>query len=151
MNGVIVYLAYVILSFSIFFYSTRVSDNWMFMIPLAVCCILSILMLFAQYYIPVMIVTFDLKLRHIYRNAFIFSIMGLLRNLMITAILAGLFIAFLFLPGGICGDPAAAHNHFPVCVHQLSDELCDVFVARYVPDPAVLQKRKRKRRMPKFA
>ena len=63
MNGVIVLLAYVILSFSIFFYSTRVSDNWMFMIPLAVCCILSILMLFAQYYIPVMIVTFDLKLR----------------------------------------------------------------------------------------
>ena len=68
LNGVIVYLAYVILSFSIFFYSTRVSDNWMFMIPLAVCCILSILMLFAQYYIPVMIVTFDLKLRHIYRT-----------------------------------------------------------------------------------
>ena len=80
LNGVIVYLAYVILSFSIFFYSTRVSDNWMFMIPLAVCCILSILMLFAQYYIPVMIVTFDLKLRHMYRNAFIFSIMGLLRR-----------------------------------------------------------------------
>ncbi|WP_417104678.1 DUF624 domain-containing protein [Hominenteromicrobium sp.] len=105
LNGVIVYLAYVILSFSIFFYSTRVSDNWMFMIPLAVCCILSILMLFAQYYIPVMIVTFDLKLRHIYRNAFIFSIMGLLRNLMITAILAGLFIAFLFCPAAFVVIP----------------------------------------------
>ena len=105
LNGVIVYLAYVILSFSIFFYSTRVSDNWMFMIPLAVCCILSILMLFAQYYIPVMIVTFDLKLRHIYRNAFIFSIMGLLRNLMITVILAGLFIAFLFCPAAFSVIP----------------------------------------------
>lgn len=105
LNGVIVYLAYVILSFSIFFYSTRVSDNWMFMIPLAVCCILSILMLFAQYYIPVMIVTFDLKLRHIYRNAFIFSIMGLLRNLMITAILAGLFIALLFCPAAFAVIP----------------------------------------------
>ena len=75
------------------------------MIPLAVCCILSILMLFAQYYIPVMIVTFDLKLRHIYRNAFIFSIMGLLRNLMITAILAGLFIAFLFCPAAFAVIP----------------------------------------------
>ena len=62
-------------------------------------------MLFAQYYIPVMIVTFDLKLRHIYRNAFIFSIMGLLRNLMITAILAGLFIAFLFCPAAFAVIP----------------------------------------------
>lgn len=140
LNGVIVYLAYVILSFSIFFYSTRVSDNWMFMIPLAVCCILSILMLFAQYYIPVMIVTFDLKLRHIYRNAFIFSIMGLLRNLDDYGNPCGFVHCVFVLPGGICGDPAAARNHFPVCVYQLSDELCNVFVARYVPDPAVLQK-----------
>ena len=145
MNGVIVYLAYVILSFSIFFYSTRVSDNWMFMIPLAVCCILSILMLFAQYYIPVMIVTFDLKLRHIYRNAFYFLYYGSVRTDDYGNPCGFIHCVFV-LPGGICSDPAAARNHFPVCVHQLSDELCDVFVARYVPDPAVLQKRKRKRR-----
>lgn len=73
----------------------------MFMIPLAVCCILSILMLFAQYYIPVMIVTFDLKLRHIYRNAFIFSIMGLLRNLDDYGNPCGFVHCVFVLPGGI--------------------------------------------------
>ena len=135
LNGVIVYLAYVILSFSIFFYSTRVSDNWMFMIPLAVCCILSILMLFAQYYIPVMIVTFDLKLKRVY-----FLYYGLIAQPDDYGNPCGFVHCVFVLPGGIFGDPAAARNHFPVCVHQLSDELCNVFVARYVPDPAVLQK-----------
>lgn len=99
LNGVFVYFAYVVLSFSIFFYSNQADGNWLFMVPLAVCCILAVMILFAQYYIPVMIVTFDLKLRHIYRNAFIFAILGLFRNLLITLILAAMIVAVLFCPG----------------------------------------------------
>lgn len=99
LNGVIVYVAYVALSFSIFFYSNQMATNWLFMIPFAICCLLSIELLFAQYYIPVMIVTLDLKLRHIYRNAFIFSVLGLFRNILITAILAAIVVGTLFVPG----------------------------------------------------
>ena len=105
LNGVIVYLAYVILSFSIFFYSNQMNENWLFIIPFGICCLLGIMMLFAQYYIPVMIVTFDLKLRHIYRNAFIFSILGLFRNLLITAVIAAMIVATLFCPGGFLVIP----------------------------------------------
>ena len=69
LNGIIVYVAYVFLSFSVFFYSNQMQSNWLYMVPFAVCAILFVLMLFAQFYIPLMIVTMDLKLRHIYRNA----------------------------------------------------------------------------------
>lgn len=105
LNGVIVYAAYVILSFSIFFYSNQMNSNWLFMIPFAICCLLAIMMLFAQYYIPLMIVTFDLKLRHIYRNAFIFAILGLLRNLLITAVIVAMIIGTLYCPGGFLVIP----------------------------------------------
>lgn len=105
LNGVFVYAAYVVLSFSIFFYSNKMSDSWFFIIPSGLCCVLAILLLFAQYYIPMMIVTFDLKLRHIYRNAFIFSILGLFRNLLITLVLAAIVVGLLFCPGGLLVIP----------------------------------------------
>ena len=105
LNGVIVYVAYVFLSFSIFFYSNQMSSNWLYIIPFAICAILLLLMLFAQYYIPLMIVTMDLKLRHIYRNAFIFAILGLPRNILITLILVAMVVGTLYCPGGFLAIP----------------------------------------------
>lgn len=99
LNSVIVYVAYVALSFSMFFYSNQMETNWIFILPFGLCGLLAILMLFAQYYIPVMIVTFDLKLRHIYRNAFIFAVLGLFRNLLITLVIAALIVGTLYAPG----------------------------------------------------
>ena len=101
----IVYVAYVFLSFSIFFYSNQMGSNWLYIIPFAICAILLLLMLFAQYYIPLMIVTMDLKLRHIYRNAFIFAILGLPRNILITLILVAMVVGTLYCPGGFLAIP----------------------------------------------
>ena len=42
----------------------------------------------------------DLKLRHIYRNAFIFAILGLPRNILITLILVAMVVGTLYCPGG---------------------------------------------------
>ena len=105
LNGIIVYVAYVFLSFSVFFYSNQMQSNWLYMVPFAVCAILFVLMLFAQFYIPLMIVTMDLKLRHIYRNAFIFAILGLPRNILITAVLVGMIVGTLFCPGAFLAIP----------------------------------------------
>lgn len=93
-NGVICYLAYIIFSVSITYYSAQISVNYLFFIPLSLCIGISILFVFAQYYIPIMIVTFDLKLKQIYKNAFIFSIVGLWKNLLLTLILV--VTAFIF-------------------------------------------------------
>jgi len=87
-NGMICYIAYVIFSVSITYYAAQIQVNYLFFIPLSLCIGISILFIFSQYYIPIMIVTFDLKLKQIYKNAFIFSIVGLWKNLLLTVILA---------------------------------------------------------------
>lgn len=90
LNGVIVYAAYVVLSFSLLYYSNQISQDWLFYIPFWVCILLAVVFLWAQFYLPVMFVTFDLTFRQAYKNAFIFSIAGFLRNLLLTVIIGGL-------------------------------------------------------------
>lgn len=105
LNGIAVYVAYVFLSFSILFYSNQINTNGLYILPFAVCVILFVLVLFSQYYVPVMIVTMDLKLRHIYRNALIFAILGLPRNILITAVIAAMVVGTLYCPGGFLAIP----------------------------------------------
>lgn len=90
-NGIVCYCAYLIFSISIAYYAAQMSINNIFLIPMVLCICISILFIFAQYYVPIMIVMFDLKLSQIYKNAIIFSILGLWRNLLLTVIF-GLFI-----------------------------------------------------------
>lgn len=101
-NGVICYLAYVILSFSFIFYFSLLSSSAFFYVPLAISLFITILFIFAQYYIPVMIITFDLKLRQIYKNAFILALLGGLRNLLMTifflALLLGAYLSLALGP-----------------------------------------------------
>lgn len=95
LNGIFLYLAYVVITFAISYYYNQTINSWFYLIPFAVCFLMTVLLLFCQYYVPLMIVTFDLPLRKIYRNALIFSIAGLWRNLLITIIYA--FVLFLIL------------------------------------------------------
>ena len=97
LNGVIIYVAYVILSVSINYYATQMKSNSILIVPLALCIGIAILFLFAQYYISVMLVTFDLKFKLVYKNAFIFSILGLWKNLLLTVILAAIVLIFYIL------------------------------------------------------
>lgn len=96
-NGVICYAVYSIFSVSISYYSAQLKSNNLFFFPLIVCIVIFVLVLFSQYYVPVMIVTFDLKLRQIYKNALIFSIIGLWRNLLLSVILGILAFALTIM------------------------------------------------------
>lgn len=95
-NGIISYLVYVLLSFALLYYYNLLGTNGFFYIPFGVCMLIGILFAFAQYYVPVMIITFDMKLKQIYRNAFIFAFLGLWRNLLLTGIVVGIFLLFYF-------------------------------------------------------
>jgi uncharacterized membrane protein YesL len=97
MNGALVYLVYVVLSFSILYYYNATSRGWFYYIPFWVCLVLGVFFLFAQYYLPVMFVTFDLKFGQAYRNAFIFSLAGLGRNILITAVLGALLYLVVYV------------------------------------------------------
>ena len=90
-NGVICYLFLSLISVCLNFYYSISSKGVLFMIPFGISVMILFLFLFAQYYIPLMIVTFDLKLKQLYKNGLIFAIVGLWRNLLLTAILAALF------------------------------------------------------------
>ena len=91
LNGAIVYAVYVVLSFSIIYYYNATSRGWLYYIPFWLCLVLAVFFIFAQYYLPVMFVTFDLKFSQAYRNAFILALAGLGRNVLITAIVGVLF------------------------------------------------------------
>ena len=94
LNGLLTYVVYFLLSFASIYYYISLRESWVFAIPFAICVMAIIVFLFMQYYVPVMIITFDLKLRQIYKNALIFSVLGIGRNLVITAVSAVMLYIF---------------------------------------------------------
>lgn len=97
LNGVVCYLLMFILSFSVRYYMAQAASHKLLIIPSGICFAISMLLLFGQYYVPVMIVTFDLNLKQIYKNALIFSIAGLGRNILLTVGLSVLFLALYLM------------------------------------------------------
>lgn len=98
LNGLICYLVFNILGFSVIYYYNMASTEWLFYIPLWLCLVVALIFLFAQYYLPVMFITFDLKFSHAYKNALIFTAAGLGRNILLTVIIAALIIIMISVP-----------------------------------------------------
>lgn len=98
-HGIITYAFISIMSITIPFYLAQVATNKFFYVPLAICMAVSLIFLFMQYYIPVMIITFDLKLKQIYKNAAILAIAGLGRNILLTIVLGAVIVLMDWLLG----------------------------------------------------
>lgn len=96
LNGFLVYLVYFLMSFSMRYYFGRAAEETLFYVPFGLCLILSLVFLIAQYYIPVMFITFDLKFGQVYKNALIFVLAGFGRNLIVTAVLIVLALLIPF-------------------------------------------------------
>lgn len=96
LDGVLVYFVSVILSISIPYYISAAGKNWFTSVAAAICTLIGLFFLFSQYYVPVMIVTFDLKFSQILKNSLIFAVIGLWRNLLVTALL-GILAFFIFV------------------------------------------------------
>lgn len=84
-NGIITYFVYLLSSFSLVYYNTRVYDSWLFVVPIALIITMLILFLSAQFYVSLLIVSVELTLKQIYKNSLIFSFMGLKKNLICLA------------------------------------------------------------------
>lgn len=98
LNGLVCYAVFTILGFSIIYYYNMAAAEWLYYIPLWLCVVVAVVFLFAQYYLPVMFVTFDLKFTHAYKNALIFTVAGFGRNILLTAILIALLVIALNVP-----------------------------------------------------
>ena len=103
--GVIDCLAMFALAFDIFYFITSPSsgfNNFMYVMTIA----LIIIYIIFRFYIYLMAVTFDMKIRKIFKNALIFVVLGIKRNIMallglalVTAFAA--LLIFCFLPMGL--------------------------------------------------
>ena len=62
-------------------------------IPLAICIIVEVLLMFMRFYTYLMTVTVELPIKHILKNSFIFAFLGLKSNL-----ISGLWTVLLVLP-----------------------------------------------------
>ncbi len=98
LNGVICYLVFTLLTFAVLYYYGMTASGWFYYIPLWLCVVVAVVFLFAQYYLPIMFVTFDLKFTHAYKNALIFTVAGFGRNILVTVILGAMLFAFLNIP-----------------------------------------------------
>ena len=100
-HGLLSFFLYYFAVFSIRFYYVKTADSLVFMVPLVIIIIVVILFTFMQYYIFTMFITFELKYRHILKNAMIFSMAGLLRNILLTLFIVpvwGFVVMCLFAP-----------------------------------------------------
>ena len=95
-NGLITYVCYFIISLAVRFYSNMMGDNNIMTIPFGISLLFALLFLFAQFYIPIMAITFELKFREIYKNAFIFAILGLWRNFLLVIVLGVVIFCGVF-------------------------------------------------------
>ena len=91
-HGIITFALFCLFYISISFYSANLSTNQFYYIPFCLCVFMALITLFMQFYIPLMIVTFDLKLIQIYKNALIFAFAGALKNLLLLIIFAAMFV-----------------------------------------------------------
>lgn len=98
-NGIICYSYYVTASFAFMYYLSEVNNNWLFYVPLVFVILVSIVFVMMQFYVPVMIVSVNIKLRHVYKNSLILCVAGLIKNILFIIILA-IIIAFyiMFVP-----------------------------------------------------
>ena len=82
--GVIDYIVYIVMIIAINFYYSQLHTNAWIIVPLGLCIVFTTIFTFMQYYLMLQIITFDLKLKQIFKNSFLFAFAGMGRNLLIT-------------------------------------------------------------------
>lgn len=97
-NGIVCYVAYMVLTFALMFYGSKASAEGGFnYVPFALILVLIVAFVFSQYYVPVMMVSVNMKMKPIYKNSFIFSIMGVLKNILLSVILILVYLLYNYL------------------------------------------------------
>ncbi|MBQ7335699.1 MAG: hypothetical protein IJW92_04440 [Clostridia bacterium] len=105
--GLLDFAAIVLLGFDIMYFWNQTGSFWLDVGFYGICALI-ILYFFMRFYLYLMLVTFDLSIRKLLKNALIFTMLGIKRNLMavlgvvcITAFNIVLFPLFAMTPFGI--------------------------------------------------
>lgn len=103
LHGVLIYVAAMLSVLSISLYVSMLSASWLFYVLLFFVIVISLLLLYTAFYIPLMTITYDLPLKYIYKNSFLMSFGEFKNNIFATlalAIVFGIcFTAVVFISG----------------------------------------------------
>lgn len=102
LHGAVFYAATLLSFFSISMYVGMLSLSWFFYVLLFICIVIVLFVFFTMFYVPLMTVTFDIKLRHVYKNAFLMSFGEFKNNLFATfalAVVLAVSVTIIFLLG----------------------------------------------------
>lgn len=102
LHGVLIYVAAMLSVLSISLYVSMLSASWLFYVLLFFVIVISLLLLYTAFYIPLMTITYDLPLKYIYKNSFLMSFGEFKNNIFATLALAIVF--------GICFTAVAFIN-----------------------------------------
>lgn len=99
LNGVLFYAVTTVAITAIRFYAKNQEalGSVLSVIALAVCLGVLFLFIAMQFYVAIQIVTFEMSMKQIYKNALIFAIVGLWRNLLLVVILAAVCLGMYVL------------------------------------------------------
>lgn len=128
-------ILFLLLPFSISFYQAQVSSSWMFYIPMVLCMSALLIYFMMHYYIHLLIVTTNSKIKHILKNSFLLTCIGLKTNLITTffivAIVALTVIGVLFFIPLIILIPLVILSviGFIVCYNSYQ------YIIKYVVEP----------------
>ncbi len=101
LNALLCYFVYVLLSFSTLYYSTYFDEGIIYIVAYFFTLLLAIIFILMQLYVPLLIVSAKLKLKDIYKNSLLFSILGVGRNFLfalVVIIFAVISLLHEFLP-----------------------------------------------------
>lgn len=103
--GLIDSLLIITLVFDVLYYSQTVGAFWMD-VMFWILTAISVLYIIMRPYIYLMLITFDMKIRKMFKNALIFSALGIKRNLMamlgvVLLVALHLFLIIMFMPQGV--------------------------------------------------
>lgn len=94
-HGIALYLCILITYFSVTLYWFAAQQNPVLYFFFGLSVIIGIILLFTMYLVPLITVTIDVPLKYIYKNSFLMAFGELPSNLLITFILAAIFLMFL--------------------------------------------------------
>lgn len=94
-HGLLTFFVVFCSAYAVIFYVNKSADSWLYYVPCAMVIMVLVAFYFAQFYIPTMIVTFELPYKNILKNGFSFAIMGFMRNLWLGIACGLIWVAIL--------------------------------------------------------
>lgn len=106
-NGVIAYLVVACSFFAILYYGTLAQSDMVFGYVFTIYIVFSITLIIMMFYVPLLTVTYELRLRDIYKNSLLLIVGKILRNLaalvLLAIVSAAVFLGLIYSSGIMFG------------------------------------------------